>query len=97
MQEMKQKSDKDIFEEAVRFNMDYLFRKCDDKLKDDELRNFICAMARTTINFMLANNHLMPDDRIPVNMMVRELADAIQTDLESYVDYLDDFFRKAVE
>ena len=97
MQELKPKSEKAIFKDAIEFNLDYLFTKCGDHLTNEELNNFLCAVSRTVLNFYMANKKIMPDEHIAVNMEVRGLTDSIQTDLESYVDYLDDFFRKAVE
>ena len=97
MQELKQMSEKVIFKDAIEFNLDYLFTKCGDHLTNEELNKFLCAVSRTVLNFYMANKKIMPDERIAVNMEVRALTDSIQSDLESYVDYLDDAFRKAVE
>ena len=97
MEARKTKTQEEIFREAVDFNLSYLFHDKEDKISVDKLTEFVEAIARTSLNFILANEGISPNDRIPVNMKIRELSDAILSDLEDYSDYLDDFTRKAVE
>lgn len=66
-------------------------------IKDEEsVFKFLQAVARSCFNFILVNNSIDPGDRVPVNMKITEITDALSNDLIDYADFLDDFFRKAV-
>jgi hypothetical protein len=64
---------------------------------DKSVIEFLQAVTRTCFNFILVNNKIEPGDRVPVNMKITEITDALSNDLIDYADFLDDYFRKAVE
>lgn len=68
-----------------------------DITNNESVLSFLQAVARSCFNFMLVNDNTNPGDRVPVNMKITEITDALSSDLIDYADFLDDFFRKAVE
>lgn len=90
---------KNLYKESVELYLSELLAMMGDSPipTDKDMLEFVESVMRTTLNMTLVNNGISPHDRIPVNMRIREMCDAIQSDLEDYAEYLDDFTRKAVD